>query len=88
MNIELMPLVQRRPTVSDLSEAELTAALNAPAIPAEERERRHPHLAWMRRRATEAIQQLERDGILDSAGKLVRPDYLPEDMQPGSKTEC
>lgn len=77
-----------RRTLADVSAEELDQILNGPCVPAEQAERKHPHLAWMRRRAAEAIQELQRDGILDAAGNLVRPEYLPEDMQPTSKTEC
>lgn len=83
-----MPLVLRRPTIADLSDADVTAALNAPPQSNEERERDHPQLAWMRRRAAEAIADLQREGILDAEGNLVHPEYLPADMQPSSDTEC
>lgn len=83
-----MALKERGVTIADLSEADLAAALSAPVIPAEERERRHPQLAWMRARSAEAIRELQRQGILNAEGELVRPDYLPADMQPGSQTEC
>ncbi len=83
-----MPLAERRLNIANLSDAELTAALEGPCISDEERERRHPHLAWMRARAAEAIERLQQEGILDPQGNLLHPELLPDDMQPGSKTEC
>lgn len=83
-----MATIQNRSCLSDLSQEEIKAALNRTPIADEERDRRHPHLALMRIRAVEAVKRLQEQGILDERGKLVRPDYLPPDMQPDSKTEC
>lgn len=89
MELGQLPMpVQHRPTLADLSPAQLDEMLRGPCVAADQTEREHPELAWMRARSADAIAHLQAKGILDAAGNLTRPDYLPEDMLPTSKTEC
>jgi hypothetical protein len=74
--------------IKGLTKEELRNALAGPIVSDEERERRHPHLAYMRAAADAEFKRLQAEGILDADGNLVRPDYFPADMLPGSETEC
>ncbi len=83
-----MPAIGHRVMIKGLTKEELRNALAGPIVSDEERERRHPHLAYMRAAADAEFKRLQAEGILDADGNLVRPDYFPADMLPGSETEC
>lgn len=82
----MMPTVCR-PSISDLSQEGIKAALNARPLPDELREQRHPQLAAMRQRAKAAVADLQAKGILNSEGTLISQE-LPFDMRPESESEC
>jgi hypothetical protein len=83
-----MPVRNGSRDIFEMSTEELKAAIAAAALPDEEIERRHPHLAIMRASAAAAIKDLQDKGILDENGRLIPPKELPPDMRPESDTDC
>jgi galactokinase len=83
-----MPVRNGSRNIFEMSTEELKAAIDAAALPREEIERRHPHIAQMNARVAAAIKDLQEKGILDEHGRLIPPKELPLDMRPESDTEC
>ena len=83
-----MPLPIRNRKLADMTAEEFKEAFRNAVVSEAEMEARNPQLAGMRKRTREAIERLQSKGILDKDGNLVRPNDLPPDARPGSKTEC
>ncbi len=83
-----MPVSNGNRTINEMSMEELMAAIEGAALPREEIERRHPHIAQMNANVAAAIKDLQDRGILDENGRLIPPKELPMDMRPDSDTEC
>jgi len=83
-----MPVRNETKTIFAMSDEELKAAVEAAALPREEIERRHPHIAMMNANVAAAIRDLQEKGILDENGRLIPPRELPLDMRPESDTDC
>lgn len=83
-----MPLPTRHRKLADMTAEEFKEAFRNAVVSPAEMDAQNPQLVGMRRRSRAAIERLQSKGILDKDGRLVRPNDLPADARPDSKTEC